>query len=376
METMLSESLRVPYRAEDAIGTILVGSVLTLLTGVLLGVWGGLLLISLPAALVFIPIAVFPSLILRGYLIAVVDTGIHDQSTVPSFVRWGTLVKTGSKSAVVSVVYLLPAAVLCGLAVGGGVATVVSPPGFEGVLQALTGVVIMLSGFGLLIYGLAYLYVRPAARAVFAASGSLRTALGIRRVLRLASTDGYLSGWLVAMGLLVVGPAVLLPVLAIAVALGVLSPVAAFVGVLATLLLGIVLQFVFRLSAAWATGRGSANGLGLVGLLDSGASASTPVDTTATDTAPESVSEPVPDANSHIPEATPDVQVGRTIQPPVSTETKSQSVAATARTDGEKQTNTTRQQADVDQETDTRQQADVDQETNESGFVWGTEDDP
>ena len=373
---MLSESLRVPYRAEDAIGTILVGSVLTLLTGVLLGVWGGLLLISLPAALVFIPIAVFPSLILRGYLIAVVDTGIHDQSTVPSFVRWGTLVKTGSKSAVVSVVYLLPAAVLCGLAVGGGVATVVSPPGFEGVLQALTGVVIMLSGFGLLIYGLAYLYVRPAARAVFAASGSLRTALGIRRVLRLASTDGYLSGWLVAMGLLVVGPAVLLPVLAIAVALGVLSPVAAFVGVLATLLLGIVLQFVFRLSAAWATGRGSANGLGLVGLLDSGASASTPVDTTATDTAPESVSEPVPDANSHIPEATPDVQVGRTIQPPVSTETKSQSVAATARTDGEKQTNTTRQQADVDQETDTRQQADVDQETNESGFVWGTEDDP
>ena len=258
---MLSESLRVPYRADDAFGTIVVGSVLTLLAAVLLTVWSVLLVVWPPVGLALTLVAALPSLVMRGYLLRVVTGGIRGESTVSSFVRWGSLLRAGSKSALLSAIYFLPGAVLCGLAVGGGVATAISPSGFDETAQALTGVLILVSGFGLLVYGLVYLYVRPAARAVFAATGSVRAALGLRRVGRLAATGDYLTGWLIAMGLLAVGPTLLLPVLVVAAVVGVVAPVVALLIVLVTLLLGVGSAFVFRVSAAWSTGRGAATGL-------------------------------------------------------------------------------------------------------------------
>ena len=258
---MLSESLRVPYRTDDALGTILVGSVLTLLTAVLLAVWTVLLAVWPPVGLALTPVVALPSLVMRGYLLRVVYNGIGGTSTLSSFVRWGALVRAGSKSALLSAIYFLPGAVLCGLAVGGGVATAVSPQGFDETAQALTGVLILIAGFGLLMYGLVYLYVRPAARAVLAATGSVRAALGLRRVGRLAATGDYLTGWLIAMGVLAVGPAILVPLLVIAGIVGFVSPVVALLIVLATLLLGVGSAFVFRVSAAWSTGQGAASGL-------------------------------------------------------------------------------------------------------------------
>jgi len=258
---MLSESLRVPYRADDAFGTIVVGSVLTVLTGLLVAVWAVLLVVWPPAGLAVTPIAALPSLVLRGYLLRVVDGGIRGASTVSSFVRWGSLIRAGSKSTLLSALYFLPGAVLCGLAVGGGVATVLSPSGFDETAQALTGILILVSGFGLLIYGLVYLYVRPAARAVFAATGSLQAALGGRRVFRLAASGDYLTGWLIAMGLLAVGPTLLVPPLIVAAVVWIISPVVSLLIVLATFLAGVVLGFVLRVSAAWSTGRGADSGL-------------------------------------------------------------------------------------------------------------------
>ena len=258
---MLGESLRVPYRADDAFGTIVVGSVLTVLTGLLVAVWLVLVAVWPPVGLAVTPVVALPSLVMRGYLLRVVDGGIRDESTVASFVRWGALIRDGSKSTLVSAFYFVPGAVLCGLAVGGGVATALSPPGFDETAQALTGVLILIAGFGLLLYGLVYLYVRPAARAVFAATGSLRAALGVRQVLRLAASGDYLTGWLLAMGLLAVGPTLLVPPLVIAAVVWVVSPVVSLLIILATLLGGVVLTFVFRVSAAWSTGRGAATGI-------------------------------------------------------------------------------------------------------------------
>src|SRR6056297_3237336 len=104
---MLSESLRVPYRADDAFGTILVGSVLTLLSGVLVAVWVVLLAVW-PPGLALIPVVALPSLVMRGYLLEVVEGGIRNESTVSSFVEWGGLVRTGSKSVLISMLYFLP----------------------------------------------------------------------------------------------------------------------------------------------------------------------------------------------------------------------------------------------------------------------------
>jgi len=313
---MLSESLRVPFRADDWIGTILVGSVLTLLSWILAVVWlvvmgtvlnsvfflGWMLVAALAPLIGVLSGLLFflPSLVLRGYLLGVVRSGIRGESTVESFVGWGSLVRDGMRSTLISAIYLIPAAALCGLALGGGVATAVDPEGFEGVVQAIAALVILFGGFGLLIYGLVYLYVRPAARAVFASTGSVRAALDVRRVGRLSITGDYITGWLIGMGILVVGPTLLVPLLAVSLAFGVISPPVAFVGVLSTILLGIVMVFYCRVSAAYATGRGSAEGLATL--------------------YPDAIAEPAepqptaPQTQTQPTEASAAIQTGRTVQ--------------------------------------------------------------
>jgi len=368
VQSMLSESLRVPYRADDAVGTTVVGSVLTALVGVGVVVWAVLLAVWLPVGLAFTPVVALPSLVLRGYLLEVVDGGIRETVAMPSFVRWGSLVRRGASSALISAIYLLPAAACAGLAVGAGVATVVSPPGFEGALQALTGVVIMIAGFGLLVYGLVYLYVRPAARAVFAASGSVRAALGVRRVGRLAATADYLTGWLIGMGVLAVGPAVLLPLVVVAGIVGVVSPPAALLFLLATLLLGVVLGFVFRVSAAWSTGRGAATGIETL--------YPAAVTTDADEPTATPRGRPTPDGDGGSVEATPRVQTGRTVGPrstgePDAAADSDHGVAAEPTDTDPTPEDEAESDADAESTTDTEERSTDDEP---SGFVWGVDD--
>jgi len=200
-------------------------------------------------------------LVVRGYLVRVVGAGINDRSVAPSFFRWGSLLRDGVRSAFVSVVYALPAAVCLGLAAGAGVATVLDPPGFEGAPQVLAAVAILVGGFGLLCYLLAYLYLRPAARAVLAATGSVRAAIDPRRSLRVSLSGPYLSGWLIAMGLLTVGPLLVTPLVLLSALAGIYDVALAAIGGLLTLAVGVVLVFWLRISAAWATGRGAAPAL-------------------------------------------------------------------------------------------------------------------
>jgi len=315
---MLGESLRVPFRADDWIGTILVGSVLTLLSGLLVLGWLVVMAVLVSMAMQADRIAVavlaplggivvglllfLPSLVLRGYLIGVVRSGIRGEPTVESFVGWGSLVGDGTRSTLLSAIYLVPAAVLLGLAVGGAVATAVEPEGFEGALQAIAALLILVGGFGLLFYALVYLYLRPAARAVFASTGAVRAALDVRRVGRLSASADYITGWLIGMGILVVGPTLLLPLFLISLAVAVVSPPLAFIGVLSTVLLGIGTVFLCRVSAAHATGQGSAEGL--------------------TELYPDAVVEPTdkkPEPTVSLLETTPSevsaaVQTGRTVQ--------------------------------------------------------------
>jgi len=419
---MLSESLRVPYRADDTIGTILVGSVLTLLSGLCVLLWAGLLVSALPfeptlrnlvvalvAGTTATVVAFLPSLVIRGYLLSIVEAGIHDEPNASSFVQWGSLVRAGWKSTLVSAFYFLPGAVFCGLVVGGLAATVISPPGFEGAVQALTAIGILIAGFGLLGYGLVYLYVRPAARAVFAVTGSLRSAVGVRRVLRLAATPQYLSGWLIAMGLLVVGPTISVPLLVIAGLVGVLSPVLAVVLTLATILLSICLLFVSRVSAAWVTGRGAADGISelysitLIMATDKRAVVATTKADSLSDTdrsqlAPPPVqtgrtvdtgSEPIPPTDRFAPSDSADgvdSDTGESIDwdPDIVTEwtdpdseTASKSTDHDPATDSETtdyESNDDPAESGTDDQSDAESGTDDQSDAEDSGFIWGIED--
>ncbi|ERH01443.1 MAG: hypothetical protein J07HN6_00995 [Halonotius sp. J07HN6] len=304
---MLSEALRLPYRAADSTGTLLVGAGLTGLTGIAIGGWlVGLLFVPVAGA-VATPIVFLFTLVVRGYLLRVVAAGITETTAAPSFVRWGSLLRTGIKSVIVSGFYALPGVALGGLTAGAAVLILLSPPGFGRIPAAIAAAAIVIGGFGLLWYAFVYLYLRGAARAMLAATGSLRSALAVRRVLRVAWSGSYLGGWLVAMGMLILVPVVVVPALVVSVGAAYVDAVLTVIGVLATGVLGVVLWFSARMSAAWATGNGSSPGLPTVGSLaisDGTALTVTPV--TTSDTA-------LPDRS---PEAPPGVQTGRSVNRP------------------------------------------------------------
>ncbi len=371
---MLSESLRVPYHADDALGTILVGTILTALSIGLFFGWVFFLTVSLPLGVALTPAILVGSLVIRGYLLQVVAAGIANSPNAPSFVRWGSLVRDGWKSVVLSTCYLLPAAVLLGLAVGAGVATVVSPPGFEGALQAVAAVLIMIGGFGLLVYGLGYVYIRPAARAVLASSDSLRAALDLRRVGRLALTGDYLAGWLIGLGILLAGPALLIPLFVFAGGLGLLDPLLALFAVLCVLLASLVFLFVLRMSAAWASGRGAAPGLSTddppVGLRHSATAAQT-----------STASDQLTKRATHNTEPPAAVQVGRTVRPPPASSQAESRAQSTQTADPHSPTDhkacadgteppTNSETASQESETKTLADHDID----ESEFQWGPTD--
>ena len=254
---MLSEALRVPARGTDATGTLLVGTVLTGATAIAVVGWIALLAVDLRFGAAATPVVFLLGLVVRGYLVRVVAAGINDRSVAPSFVRWGSLLRDGVRSVFVSVVYALPAAVCLGLAAGAGVATMVDPPGFAGALQVLAAVAILIGGFGLLCYLLVYLYLRPAARAVLAATGSVRAAINPRRLISVSLSGPYLTGWLIAMGLLTGGPLLVTPLVVLSGLAGLYDEALAAIGGLLTLGVGVILVFWLRMSVAWVTGRGA-----------------------------------------------------------------------------------------------------------------------
>jgi len=258
---MLNEALRVPYRAVDTTGTLLVGAVLTGLTVVAAVGWFALLAVELLIGAAVTPIIFLLSLVVRGYLVRVVAAGISERFDAPSFVRWGSLLRTGAQSTFISAIYALPAAACAGLAGGAGAVTIIDPPGFDGIPQVLAAVAILIGGFGLLLYGLVYLYLRPAARAVLAATGSLLAAINPRRVVSVSMAGPYLAGWLIAVGLLTTGPLLVTPLLVVSVLAGRYDIALGAIGGLLTLLVTVVLLFSLRMSAAWATGRGAADAL-------------------------------------------------------------------------------------------------------------------
>lgn len=244
---MISDALRAPTRSEDAIGTLIVGSILLLTSVVFPIIWVFAMLQS-PMWVILGPFAVFPPLVALGYDVRVLEAGARKEETTPSFVNWSGLVRDGLLSLVVRAAYLLPLAVV--VAVGGALAFG-AESGALGVTGGTAdlvaaGVTILVVLFAL-VYFAAYLYLRPAALAVFAVTGRVRSALSIQRTLDIALSNDYAVDWTLAGTVLFVGLLIATP--------------------LQLLLVGFALAFYIRTAAYVAYGRGTAEGLASLGLV-------------------------------------------------------------------------------------------------------------
>lgn len=197
---MLKQALLAPVRSSDALPTLLIGSAMVLLATVVASAVGFLATRTL-LALALAPLAVLFLLVLLGYELRVVGAGVRGERGTPSFVDWSGLVRGGVASLAVTLGYLLPAVVLAGgayaLSVGLGDGAMELPR------STLASTVAGYGGAGLLgLYGLLLLPLRSAALSVYAATGRLRSAFAVRRVLGVVATSRFLLGW--ALGSLVV----------------------------------------------------------------------------------------------------------------------------------------------------------------------------
>ncbi|MDZ5812537.1 DUF4013 domain-containing protein [Halorubrum sp. AD140] len=305
-------------RSTDAVGVLVVGGLLTLLTWVAVPAWvAGAL--AFPPLVALAPLALAPALVVRGYFVRVLAHGgaTGNRDGAPSFVAWNELYRDGLKSALLSALLLAPLALaaalvaLAGAAVGTGVvelAPVTTPiertlgPGGGTAVLGIGGAAL---SAGAAVYLLAFAYVRPAALAAFAASGRLRDGLRPTRVADVAGSAGYATAWVVA-----------------AVALGAGYALAApFV----PLVVGVVVVFAGRVAAHALYGRGAAAAVDF----GPGAGDETP-ETAATDslrasapdalgpvsaTTPPTSTPDRPDGGFRrsTPEVSPSVQTGRTV---------------------------------------------------------------
>ncbi|ESS03852.1 MAG: protein of unknown function (DUF4013) [uncultured archaeon A07HR67] len=294
---MLRAALATPLRSDDAAGTLVIGTFLTLLgSAITVGMAAGALAVPVvtPLLVVAAPVVLAPAFVARGYHLRVVAEGIEATTGgAPPFIGWGELYRDGIRSVLLSVAYLLPLAVgLAGVAVAGvfvelgrvdpasAVAPVSAPAPAAG---ALGGFVAVAS----LAYLVAFAYLRPAALAVFAATGRLRDAFRPTAVGRVAFSGSYAVAWALAAVTLLTGYVLATP--------------------LAPLLVGFGVIFVARVAAHVLYGRGASGAIARAvssGALDD-----------AIDPAPEQVpGDPArrSDRPTHT-EASPNVQTGRSV---------------------------------------------------------------
>lgn len=253
---MLREALRAPYRSDDAVGTLIVGGVLTLLSIVFVPGWALLLLADPIVGTAATPIALAPWFVLRGYYLRVLSEGIEGATASPSFVRWGRLVRDGVKSIVLTLAYLVPAGFLLALAgvallvaedVGidpEAVGPTVADTAIETVAidESAVAVAILVIGLAFLAYVLVYLYARPAAEAVLAETGRLRSAISPGEVGSTAIDGRFAGAWLYSILVAIFGGAIAIATI--------------------PAIVGIFLLFSVRVSITFLLGYGAADMLG------------------------------------------------------------------------------------------------------------------
>lgn len=150
-------------------------------------------------------LGVVPYVLLRGYYVRIVRTTIgRDRPTPPPFGRLRRLFRDGTVSLLVTVVYLLPGAVVVGplvsaRALGTDVGAVY---GELGLPSALSNAAVSVTGFLAILafmYLIGALYAVPVGVARYAYTGRVRAAFAVRHVLAGALSEDYAVAWAVAL---------------------------------------------------------------------------------------------------------------------------------------------------------------------------------
>lgn len=183
---MLGDALYYPTRGENAVMTILIGGVLTLLSFLLV-----------PIFFVF------------GYFVRVLEQTVNGEDEPPAFSEWGDLGMKGLMAFIITLVYYaIPILAFAGL---GGIGAVT---GSENVAIASLSIAIVVGG----VLFIALTYVYPAALTNFAKTGQLGQAFAFGDISEVVLSGDYLVAWLVGFlifvgGFVVVGMLSIIPLL-------------------------------------------------------------------------------------------------------------------------------------------------------------------
>lgn len=170
-------ALNYPWESEDRWTTIAIGSLLTLLSVLLI-----------------------PAILLAGYYQRVLRSSMDD-GAVPVFDDWGDLLVEGLKAIVVLIVYSLVPAIIVGVSLASAAGAVLGDGGIVSGALALGAFIGVLVG-GLV--GLALWYIVPAGLANLAATGRLGSAFAFGEMRHTLASRDYAVSWLVALGVLFV----------------------------------------------------------------------------------------------------------------------------------------------------------------------------
>jgi hypothetical protein len=175
---MINSSITYLRNSDELAKTILIGGVLSILS-----------------------ILLIPAFIVSGYLVRVLRSAIAGEAAAPAFGEWGELFVDGLKAFVIAFVYGLVPAVVGFVLVGGSViATFSTESGSAG----LIGGVGLLFGLAVsVVLGLAAWYLIPAATANFATTGRLSAGFDIGALRPVVTSKRYATGWLLALGVVV-----------------------------------------------------------------------------------------------------------------------------------------------------------------------------
>ena len=251
---MIEDALRFPLKGDRSIRRLLAGGMLLSIPFPVLFVG---MLISPALLAVGVVLSALGTVVLYGYLVAVLRESVPADPTPPQFSGWGTLLGEGVLAIVIWLVYLLPVLVpgvvyAAWLYVSGTTSLDNGPTAAALFLAALAATVMMV---------VVSYYFAPAALANYVHGKRVRAAFDVRTVVATATTKEYAVAW----GL----------------ATGIYLTIGLIAGVLQFLLVGFFLYFYMIVVMTYLCGRGYADAIAANG--PSEGRPSPTVDTVASD---------------------------------------------------------------------------------------------
>ncbi len=215
---MLGDAVEFPTRGETALATLLVGGLLSFLAVALWTV--GVALSILLIGLFVLPFALLASALLRGYFVAVLRSRTEGSGEPPSFADWRRLLADGLSGLVIGLAYVVPTFVL---AVGFVLTLVTADLVLTGTTADAVTTATAVVFLGAICLSLVlYSYLEPIALAVYARDDRLGPAFSPHEIGRVALRPVYLTAWLLAAVVTVVGYSVALPLAPLLVGFGLL----------------------------------------------------------------------------------------------------------------------------------------------------------